>query len=222
MSSVAKLIEADAQRLHELGFANLDPIRRRKVLRRLASIAGVPEQDIELVLRRAAPRALRREADDERAAAAVSQPIPRGPAEQAIGALLAQPTLFHELRDEEIGALEAHNFSHPAVAEVAHTLFALLHEGDACAMSTLELAMPSTPSRNAMRALTIEVEHACEGDSKRLLAFLRDAAVKLDVAALRRASNDPHDRLAHTRGVHARLGKNPVAFPRPSALSPPT
>jgi DNA primase len=221
MSSVAKLIEADAQRLHELGFANLDPIRRRKVLRRLATIAGVPEQDIELVLRRAAPRAFRRETDDAQAAA-VSQPIPRGPAELAIGALLAQPSLFHELRDEELGALEAHRFSHPAVAEVAQTLFALLHEGDACAMSTLELALPSTPSRNAMRALTIEVEHACEGDGKRLLAFLRDAAVKLDVAALRKASIDPHDRLAHTRGVHARLGKNPVAFPRPSALSPPT
>ncbi len=221
MSSIAKLIEADAQRLQELGFSNLDPIRKRKVLRRLATIAGVPEQDIELVMRRAAPRAFRRDTDDAQAAA-VSQPIPRGPAEQAIGALLAQPSLFHDLRDEEIGALEAHEFTHPAVAQVAQTLFSLLHDGDACAMSTLELALPSTPSRNAMRALTIEVEHACEGDSKRLLAFLRDAAVKLDVAALRRSSVDPHDRLANARGVHARLGKNPVAFPRPSALSPPT
>src|SRR5690606_16053142 len=131
ISGVAKLIEAEAQRLQTLGFSNLDPIRRRKVVRRLSSIAGVPEQDIELVLRRAAPRAPRATEEDHTPTThespgvdpALLRPIPRGPAEQAVGALLADPTLFEELREEEIGALEGHRFTHPAVADIAGVLF---------------------------------------------------------------------------------------------------
>jgi DNA primase len=220
MSSIAKLIEADAQRLQELGFSNLDPIRRRKVIRRLASVAGVPEQDIELVLRRAAPRAPRHDEGAARSAPALA-PIPEGPAETALGALLSDPTLFHDLREDEIGALEGHAFTHPAVAEAAGAFFALAHDGDPCAYSTIELALSTQAARSALRQLLVRAEQPCEGNRDRRLRTLRDAIATLDLAAARAGAHDPLARLSVAREAHARLGRIPTAVPRPSALAPP-
>ncbi|MGP1310607.1 MAG: DNA primase [Phycisphaerales bacterium] len=220
MSGVARLIEGDAQRLQELGFSNLDPIRRRKVIRRLSSIAGVPEHDIELVLRRATPRAVRRESDD--APAAVAEPIRHGLPERALGALLVDPTLANDLRDEELGALESHAFTHAAVAEVAQTLFARLHDGDDCATASLNDAMPSQPARDAMRVLMLDVQFACEGSRDRLLICARDAIARLDARTALSVRTDPNDRLARLRDDHARRGRNPTAFPRPTTVAPPT
>jgi DNA primase len=219
MSSAAKAIEAEAQRLQELGFPNLDPIRRRKVIRRLANIAGVPETDIETVLKRAAPRVIRREHDD--APAALQAPIVKDREAKALGALLADPTLVNDLRDEELGALEAHRFAHPALTEIAETFFSLHHDAGAIDLSTLDAALRSEPARRAVRELSLTASSECEDSRPRMLALVRDAAAMIDVRLARAGATDHTARLSVARDNQSRFGKNPLAFPRPSALAPP-
>lgn len=221
MSAIARLIEADAQRLQELGFSNLDPIRRRKVIRRLANIAGVPETDIEIVLQRAAPRVARRDVESANPDA-MDQKFPLDREAKALGALLADPTLVHDLRDEELGALEAHRFTHPALVDVAETFFALLHDRASLEHDALDAALRSERSRAASRRLSLIVLSECEGSRDRMLALLRDAAAMIDLRLARAGAADPLARLSVARENQSRLGKNPLAFPRPSALSPPS
>lgn len=232
MSSVAKLVENDAQRLVELGLLNLEPIRKRRVVRRLATIAGVTESDIEQTLRRHASRSASRparvgenDATDPDAAPTGSARaglgvIPNGPGEQALGALLADPTLFHDLRDDEVGALEAHRFTHPACAEVAQTLLAMLHAGDDCAATSLLAAMPSANARTGAGELMMRAELPCEGDRARRLKTLRDCLARLDVAAARATATDSNARFQALLEAHARHGRMPTAVPRPASTPP--
>lgn len=220
MTAVAKLVEHDAQRLVELGLMNLEPIRKRRVVRRLASIAGVLESDIEETLRRHASRAASRPARDAPSDdARIHRPIERGPAEQALGALLADPTLLNDLRDEEVGAFEAHPFTHPACVEAARALLAIPHDAEPNGPSAVLRAIPPAHA-DAVRDLMVRADIECEGNRERRLALVRDCLAHLDVAAARAAASDPNARLGAAREARTRFGRLPTAIPRPAAFPP--
>lgn len=93
-----RVVEQTAQRLVELGLMGLPPVRRRVVIDRLASIAGVDGATVLEAARGSRRAPARREHDSETEAKPVARPI--GPAQHALACLLEDGRLAHRAPDD--------------------------------------------------------------------------------------------------------------------------
>ncbi len=111
VSARAKAVERDIQRLVELGLGAVAPIRRRLIIRNYATLVGVDERLVLETINEAQAARNRRgfvSANEEPDFDVSEQqgPIKLGPFEHALGCLLTDPTLIHNVSTDDHHLLE--------------------------------------------------------------------------------------------------------------------
>ncbi len=167
----ASAIEAEIDRLVELGLRNLQPVRQQTVVQRLSRIAGVDAG--------AVAEALRRRGVSNSASRPFARPRPQGSdsvrsfatlgaTEHALGCLLVDPMLAQTAPEDSREILERLAYGSPLLKEVAEAVSVAMERDGAPALSELLLALPSEQARSAATALVVEIDRVTEGDQERV------------------------------------------------------
>jgi len=222
-------VEEQLSRLVDLGLAEVAPIRRRLILKRLAQIAGVSED----VVLEALPRARRRREAQETAAPQEERTATAS--EHALGCLLCDPGLLLLLDESGRDLVRPEVYPPGPTREVARTLSEAWNAHDGHAGAGFESAgvdvslkkilaeLEDAEARRRAAALASEVERVTEGDHERLAEHLRscllrarrDRSREVLVAASGQAGSESLlERLNARRQVHRELGGDPLAAPR--------
>ncbi len=203
MAALSRLIEEELARLVQLGFNHVPLLRRKLIVQRLASIAGVDEGTIWKSLpggRRAELRA--------------PQPLGRlGVADlphrdQALGCILCDTAAWRSLTDSQRELLDPDQFASPALAAIADAVFRLAAHDRAPSFNELTSALEDAGHQAAATNLLMRIGDLTEHDPARLRAYLHDC-----LAALR--EDDRPRSLELARQHHAATGANRRALPRP-------
>jgi len=168
LSARARIIEEDLARLAEIGLHELSPIRKRLVIRRIAGVAGVNEQEVIASAPRARPR---------RADADAPPPRPRREhtrAEQALGALLCAPGLWDVISPDEHDILREHAYAASPADAVTRAAEAVREQGREPTLSEVLGALDESDARQAAVAMAAAVETITDNDPERIERFLRD------------------------------------------------
>lgn len=216
LSARATAIDEEIARLSELGLRNIQPVRQRMIVGRIAAMAGVDEATIRRQLpagaRRPAPAGAAGEAATEGAEGKAGATRTSGtPRELLLGCLLSDPSLMDQLDDADRAWLtdEAEGLS----AALAR---AVLEAGPNAAMSQVQASLEDRRASALAAALVAEVDRRTGGDHAQVLETWRgvlEDARRRRVLARGAQETDPMVRLAASRQVHA-AGGNPRAFPK--------
>ncbi len=208
----SRLVEQMLQRLSELGLANLPPIRRRTVIDRIASIAGVDPQTIA----QAAKSTRRPRAADPTADEPIGAPVrPQTPAEHALGCLLADETFF-EIRAEQAQQVCRAMERSGRFGVVAASVRSALNSGQTPELVTLLGTLDAPADRSAAVALA-ESARTLGGDD--IVAHFDSCFERLRLSdALHETKAhrdaDPGDALAAAINARRRVGANAGGIPR--------
>lgn len=240
----AAAIEAEIDRLVELGLRNLPPVRQQTVVQRIARIAGVDAGAVAEALRRrglagGGPRA------GVRATPSRSEPVRNptigGALEHAFGCLLVDPVLAQTAPEDSREILQRLAYGSPLLRDASEAVSAALDQGSAIRLADLLLELPREETRSAVTALVVDIDRVTEGDHERVAEHWKqcvrrsrleecwDAAAgggigkshaRLDPQADQESEGGVRlDALQATleraRRNHERLGGNPLALPRP-------
>lgn len=237
VSGRARMVQEDLQRLVELGLEGLNPIRRRLVIRRLASLAGVDEQTII----EAMPRRRRRERPEAATTGSAAPDRRLSAAEHALGCLLCEPSLRLTIDgpERDVWAPSAYPPG-PAqvVAEVFQAAAERAEQEEEAGEPTLSVVLAMLDDAEARRFAThlaAATERSTDNDDRRLHEHWRQCVRRAwrdmlatsetaDTAGRSRKSEGETDGLAtmieqieRRRSEHERFGGNPLVVPRPTS-----
>lgn len=195
MSALARGIEEEIARLKELGLADVDPIKKRLVVRHLAKLADLDERAIwdqiggenagsRRIARAAGPRREEPAPDRDARAAEDLRRLSAGkftPAEAMLGCLLAEGTLIHALTPEQRDLVHPPAYSSPLVAKVAEAAAMVLDGGRPPALHAVldELAGEEAGEQavSAATSLCRRIETETDNDPARLRQYF-DACLR--------------------------------------------
>lgn len=211
--SRAAAIEAEVDRLVELGLRRLPPIRQQTVIARLARLAGVNAAAVAQSLSKARGRPTPGSSDD-------SPPLRfRSALEHAVGCLLVEPMLAASHPEDTRAVLsEALGMASPLslVAQAVRDSFE--QHGEAPPFRDLLVLLEEGAAREAATALMAEVDRLTEAAHVRVAEHWRACLGRLYIdreRAARPTPLTPQSALERARRLHDRAGGNPLAYPRP-------
>jgi len=179
--ALARAINEEIARLIELGLADLDPIKQRLVIRRLAALAELPEETIrEQAARqrggsRRVARAEARDEDDN------SSRVLLPAAEAVLGSILVEGGLIERLTIDDRARLREYAYRSPHVAQLAQIMLDLADEGIAPSMhATLARLHESEAADDVVSAATTlaaRTDTQTQGHADRLAMHLTQSLV---------------------------------------------
>ncbi len=224
----ARAIEEEIARLAELGLAELPPIRRQTIVRKLARLGGVDEQTILRSLpRRGAARGATTvvappDRSPDRGSDYVRASRPVSAREHAVACLLADPLLSEDFLEQTRDVLNPAAYSSDPLGVVAGVLRDAMQAGTLG--TSLIHSIDDARARQTAIGFVAEVGRITEGKRERLVDHWQECLKRIGQEA---RGDQPADqgrgtvesleqKLERTREKHARLGGNPLAMPRPS------
>ena len=216
-AALTRAIMDEIKRLVELGLADQTPIRRRLIVRQLASVAGVDEATIMAEI--PAGRGGRRPAYDARP---VAEPKPAPTSERSTGAhllacILADGGLWHALTEAEQQRLVEGPWNDAATGQVALAVRAVALQGRDPGLAAV-LNVGETPEfHQAAVALSQRAEQESESDADRLKTAFEQCRKRLAMESGPQASSkdDPFSKVARLSQQHRDLGPDRRVMPRP-------
>ncbi len=227
LSRRTRVVEEQLARLVDLGLAEVAPIRRRLILKRLAQIAGVPED----VVIEAMPRARRGRERGEESTSIEERAVTA--IEHALGCLLCDPSLVLLLDESGRDIMKPEVYPPGPTREVARAVSKVWgapdapveSEGADISLKTILVELDDSEARRRATALASEVERITEGDHDRLAEHLRSCLLRARRDDARRAtamgavetaagSESLIERLRSRQETHRELGGDPLAAPR--------
>ncbi|MBY0113711.1 MAG: DNA primase [Phycisphaerales bacterium] len=163
----SRAVEQEVERLVELGLTDVEPVRKRMIVRELARLAGVDEQTVARAVPagRGTRAATRRETEPEPSESARLATGPLTAAEALIGCVLCDPSLLTTLDTAARGVITPDRFAGEAVRALVATLLRRRDEGESCDLVTMLPALPSEAARSAATILAARTEQESGGDT---------------------------------------------------------
>lgn len=175
IAETSRVLTEELARLGELGLDRVRPMRRRLILRRIAEIAGVDEATV----REAVPGGRRHARPEPSIEPKNVLGRALGARESLLGCILAEPSLWLSLHEEERLLVATDRFDAPALRAVADAVHLLTEEGRAPSLSET-LSELETPE---IQATAVELERAvslaCDNTGERRHALWRDCLDRL-------------------------------------------
>jgi DNA primase len=228
----ARVVEAFMDRLAQLGLGEISALRRRQVVRRLASVAGVDEGTIAASLRQAGRRGARR-GTDEQVASNDSHVRPTSPWEWALACLLSRPELAEDFSRDARDIVGERSYGSGSTRAIADRLAQIIDTDGQAPLARVLSGIEDGASRSVAAGFAAEAERITDGDAERLRLLFEDSVRRLargralagdDGRATERpaeqnepgAGGDALDRLLEVRDAHRRFGGDPTRAPRPA------
>jgi len=216
VSAMSRLIREELDRLVQLGLGQVPPVRRRLVVKHLASVSGVDEATIaaSIPAGRSAPRAPRPEA---------APPPPSGEltrAEIVLGCVLGQGELWAGLSARQQDLVKTGEVRSEVLREVSRVVADLSRAGGAPSLARLRDAGCSEAGIEAAAALIQQAERVAGGPGDRLREVLSDCVRRLEedadrVAPAVETAEALHAAVEQRRRQEAASGRDNRRFPRP-------
>lgn len=223
----SRAVEQEVERLAELGLTDVEPVRKRMIVRELARLADVDEQTVARAVpaARGTRSAQRREAP---AQASVGARLANGPltaVEALLGCALCDPALLTTLDDAARRVLEPARFSGGALQDLATVMLRRVAAAEPLELTTLLTVLPTEESQNAATILAARTDQETRGESATLHRHwqecLRSATRDLEERQRPLPAADDSASIAATIARKAeqlqRFGGNPRVFPRPKS-----
>jgi len=164
LSAKAQAVEAELQRLVEMGLSNVSPVRKQMIIRRIADISSVDEPTIRRVITAATSRAPQRAPLALADAAAQNGPPLRSAFEHLLACLLADDKLLMdgEIEPQElVELLRTSNFDRPEFAALATHVVSMVAKTITDPRTILSNIEDPQVSRTAIAAIS-ELSRQCE------------------------------------------------------------
>lgn len=168
MAAMTRAIEEELAHLVQLGLNSLPMLRRRLIIKQIASIAGVDEQTITKSIPGGRKYTSPREADN-----APKAPRTLSTREHALACILCEPMLWETLSDSKREHLDPDLFDRPAVQATAHAIFDLAAAGP-WSFTDLCTHLDDGDSRSAATDLYMRMRALTDGAPDRIATFLSD------------------------------------------------
>jgi DNA primase len=203
-AAIGRAIDAELQRLVQLGLNEVRPLRRKLIIRHIAEIVGVDEATIGQTIpggRQGPPLRLQAEPPS----AGVGR---LGTLEQALGCMLCEPTLWLTLSDADREALDPAHLEAGAARVVAEAMFDLAAAGHGCGISAVIALLDDPDTQAAATEMHARMSDVTSGDPARVREYFRDCL---------RSLGQPEASLSieSLRSRHAATGGNRRVIPRP-------
>ena len=212
-SALAKAVEEELAELARLGLNEQPPLRRRLVLRSIASITGLDERTIA----RATPAGRRSARKEEPAAGERSTPEA-----ELLGCVLVSPELYAGLHDRERDLLGEERYASRPMQRIARLVHEIASTSGRPDLAGVLAASDEIDVQEAAVALARRVEHETDRDEERLHAHWEQCLIEVR----RRGSageiehkTDAASRLARVRRAREELGPDWRAYPRRGGAS---
>lgn len=213
-ASLSRLVREEIDRLVALGLGQVPPVRRRLVIKHLATLAGVDEATIaaSIPTGRSTGRAVRVEQTPT-----VPEPVRE---EVVLGCLLNWGELWAGWSAEQRSLLEQARFRSSALEEAAGVVARAARSGEVPSLAGLRQRGCSEEGIAAATALAQHVDRLAGGSRERLREIAADCLRQLE--ALSRATPPAvatpqalSEMVEHRRRTEAELGRDNRRFPRP-------
>ncbi|MGE3109181.1 MAG: DNA primase [Phycisphaerales bacterium] len=181
LAAQTRAIQDELARLVELGLPNVEPIRQRLIIKRIATLLRIDEETVV----RSIPSVRRGASDRARAggggvagpvggADAATADVPRTPAEQIIACILCDGALAHSLEptDRELASSSA--MSSQAGREIAAAIWELASRGVAPGLAPVLLELHDASAVRAATAWQQDTERLTQGSAQLLHRHWRD------------------------------------------------
>ena len=222
MAALSRAITDEIARLVELGLKDVEPIRQKLIVKRLAAIAGLDEPTILSAIpagrrpRPAAPTPSGDQPPSEPDLNLASAPL--SPAEHLLGCVLCDGTLLGTLGESERDFLAPAAYRSALLRLVAQAIHDL-HEDHGCAdLSALLRTAEDESLKQTAVALASRIDHETDRSRDRLHAHWHSCLNTARHDAQRRQAADAPDLIQQIklkRAAHASLGADRRVFPRP-------
>ena len=235
----AEAINEEIRRYLELGLGNIDPIRQRMIVKRIARVAGVAETAVRDAVGAQSVRVNRAhrasEAEDSSAQGGDPGSIRRRrwtPTEFAFGCLLVEPKILHDFPEEARDIIDGRAYGSSLLREAVDSFVQIQQtESRPPDVHRLVSELQAADTKSALASLVTEIEHITQGDAEALVANWKDAYKRAriewaEMASLHR-SNTPATNaneideisslIEARRSQHQDYGGNPLAMPRPAS-----
>lgn len=218
-AALGRIVEDELARMVELGLNELPPLRRRLIIRQLASIAGVDERTIQQMTP-AGRQGVRPPAEAERSPARVERPR----REQLLGCLLADPSLWVTVGEVERRLIEPGRFEEPAARHVATLALEIAGAEGACTLEGILVRLDEDTDTKAEAVALVEHVRGLTGDGVRLREHWEECVrfERLDAEREREVEGADADGLGRLRALRAQgtaTGGDRRIIPRPTWAS---
>lgn len=216
ISARARLLREFCNRLAELGVQEVDPLRRRYIIRHVAEIASVPFDEVIALLpggRRPRVSGRGEPAPDARPEERLDR-RPLSPAEHVLACVLADAQLLVALDEAARDSLGPDAYASPVLKRIADTVLSLAREGDEPDLRNVLSRTDDPGERQAATALVARIDRETDGDPGRLHEHF-SACLKHLERENAPAGEDLIARIEHKRQQMAKYGPNQRALPRP-------
>lgn len=183
LSAAAALIDAEIERLVDLGLADVSPLRHRKIVLTLASIAGVDERTLAAQIAEVTSR--KRASNRSANATGVHTIRLQNDCQRVLACLLADPTLAADApRDDLSSILSPANIAHPVLEKAASALDSMLQAGNASSTQAVLAALDEDDARAAVTTLVAEIHRMISNEPSRLRSAFSEALARATRDAL--------------------------------------
>lgn len=230
LAARSKAMVAEIERLVELGLANVEPIRKALIEKRLAQIAGVPEAVVRASVPagRAARQSSYGEQSPEPAVIAANQVFTLE--EHLLGCLLCDGALWTTLSEQDKDIIAPITFESDVIKRVAQSIHDLGEDGELPHLQrVLSQLAEDDDARSAAIALMSRLDDQTSRDQNRVHSMWRECLGRARRDAMLRASQGATlpelkqggdaaaaERLKLLRNVQQTLGPDRRKVPRPS------
>ena len=229
MAALARAMKDEITRLVELGLNEVEPIRQKLIVKRLAAVAGLDEATILSAIpagRRPRPASpIPPTSTGDQPPAEQDDALPNltsatlSPAEHLLGCALCDGALLATLSEPERDFLAPAAYRSALLRLVAQTVHDL-HEDHGCAdLPTLLRSVEDESIKQTAVALASRIDHETDRSRDRLHAHWHSCLNTARHDAQRRTAGDATDLIQQIklkRAAHASLGADRRVFPRPS------
>lgn len=143
IAQISQAVEAEIDRLLELGLREVEPVRKSLIVQKLSQVAGVPTQVIERAIpagrapRRAFPSDTPTTTDPTESDAVLPDPRQMSPSEHILGCLLCDGNLWASLRMDEQDAVAPTAYRLPLVQKLAQLVRDMIDNGEPVSVSAV-------------------------------------------------------------------------------------
>lgn len=222
-AALTRAITDEIKRLVELGLADQTPIRRKLIVRQLATIAGVDEATILAEI--PAGRGGRRPAFEPRPSVEPkpgAASVDRSAAAHLLACVLAEGGLWHALSEPEQRKLVEGPWNSSALADVAQAVSSVAAQGRDPGLSAVLSIGESPEFQQAAVSLSQAIEQQSESDPDRLKTYFEQCRKRMAIengqsepAPNATGKEDAMSKLARLQQQHRELGPDRRVMPRP-------
>ncbi|MEK6703907.1 MAG: toprim domain-containing protein, partial [Planctomycetota bacterium] len=229
-AALAKAINEEIARLRELGLDDVEPVKRRLIVRQLAGVAGVDERTIldsigsqigSRRVARAAPVVEQDQGGSQGDSKGEVGPEPQeSPAEHLLGCLLLRPLFAASLTGDDRELTSPAAYRSPLASSVAQAVLSAASSGESCALHSIVDSLNENGQSDAAEAavgLAAKVQRLTDDIPERLQGHFDDCLrlARLNMGATaRRSTMDLASQVKLLQKQHASLGGDSRVLPK--------